>query len=132
MAALGLPAMHEDDSDGAARALVSIRPRVRPHIEAGSPPEARIDISAGEVVANPRATGKGEFMITGEAVNLAARLQQNAEPRQILVGECTMLDGRGGATGNQRPPLVGGRVFANHYALDMCTLILLSRGWYLA
>jgi hypothetical protein len=48
----------------------------------------RIGVNTGEVVATttPR---PGEGMVTGDAVNVAARLQQLAEPGQILVGERT-------------------------------------------
>ena len=91
MAVFGLPVIHEDDPERAARAAVSLRARVRSEVETGGLPEIRIGINTGEVVADPRAADKGEFLVTGEMVNLAARLQQHAEPGQVLVGERTML-----------------------------------------
>jgi class 3 adenylate cyclase len=77
MAAFGVPQAHEDDSERAVRAALEILDSVR-DLEL----QARIGIEAGEVV-----TGAGDSTFaTGEAVNLAARLQQLAEPGQILIG----------------------------------------------
>ncbi len=91
MAVFGLPVIHEDDPERDARAAVAVRTRLHSDVVAGLLPEFRIGIDAGEVVANPRATEKGEFLVTGAVVNLAARLQQHAEPGQILIGERAML-----------------------------------------
>jgi len=77
MAAFGVPQAHEDDSERAVRAALEILDSVS---DLGL--RARIGIEAGEVV-----TGAGDSTFaTGEAVNLAARLQQLAEPGQILIG----------------------------------------------
>src|SRR5213078_1634894 len=77
MAAFGVPQAHEDDSERAVRAALEILDSVE-SLEL----RARIGIEAGEVV-----TGAGDSTFaTGEAVNLAARLQQIAEPGQILIG----------------------------------------------
>ncbi len=77
MAAFGIPQAHEDDAERAVRAAFGILESVR-ELEM----EARIGVEAGEVV-----TGAGDSTFaTGEAVNLAARLQQVAEPGQILIG----------------------------------------------
>lgn len=89
MAVFGLPAVHEDDALRAVRAALGIQAHVRPFVEAGIIPEVRIGVTTGEVVANPKAAATGEFLVTGEAVNLAARLQQTADPGRILVGEAT-------------------------------------------
>src|SRR4051812_18108601 len=77
MAAFGVPLAHEDDAERAVRAAASIIERVR---ELGL--EARIGIESGEVVAED---GESTFA-TGEAVNLAARLQQHAAPNETLIG----------------------------------------------
>src|SRR5438874_5871467 len=77
MAAFGVPQAHEDDAERAVRAALGILDSVG-ELEL----EARIGLEAGEVV-----TGAGDSTFaTGEAVNLAARLQQVAEPGQILTG----------------------------------------------
>jgi class 3 adenylate cyclase/tetratricopeptide (TPR) repeat protein len=77
MAAFGIPQAHEDDAERAVRAALGILESVR-ELEL----EARIGVEAGEVVTG---TGDSTFA-TGEAVNIAARLQQAAEPGQILIG----------------------------------------------
>jgi len=77
MAAFGIPQAHEDDAERAVRAALGILDAMR-ELEL----EARIGLEAGEVVTDD---GDSTFA-TGEAVNLAARLQQAAEPGQILVG----------------------------------------------
>jgi class 3 adenylate cyclase/tetratricopeptide (TPR) repeat protein len=77
MAAFGIPQAHEDDAERAVKAALGILESVH-DLEL----EARLGIEAGEVVTG---TGDSTFA-TGEAVNLAARLQQVAEPGQILIG----------------------------------------------
>jgi class 3 adenylate cyclase/tetratricopeptide (TPR) repeat protein len=77
MAAFGVPQAHEDDSERAVRAALEILNTVD-DLEL----QARIGIEAGEVV-----TGAGDSTFaTGEALNIAARLQQLAAPGQILLG----------------------------------------------
>jgi class 3 adenylate cyclase/tetratricopeptide (TPR) repeat protein len=77
MAAFGIPQAHEDDAERAVRAALGILESMR-ELEL----QARIGVEAGEVVTEE---GDSTFA-TGEAVNLAARLQQAAEPGQILIG----------------------------------------------
>jgi class 3 adenylate cyclase/tetratricopeptide (TPR) repeat protein len=77
MAAFGVPLQHEDDAERAVRAALATIERVR---DLGL--EARIGIEAGEVVADETES----TFVTGEAVNLAARLEQEAAPNEILVG----------------------------------------------
>ena len=77
MAAFGIPRAHEDDAERALRAALAILDTVR---ELGL--EARIGVEAGEVVVDQ----VDSTFATGEAVNRAARLQQAAEPNEILVG----------------------------------------------
>ena len=80
MAVFGLPAVHEDDAVRALRAAVEMQPALR---ELGI--EGRIGICSGEVV-----TGTEERLATGDVVNVAARLQQAAQPGEILLGEATL------------------------------------------
>ena len=78
MAAFGIPRAHEDDADRAVRAGLGILDHVR---DLGL--EARVGIEAGEVVVDET----DSTFATGEAVNVAARLQQAAAPGEILIGE---------------------------------------------
>src|SRR6266849_4293800 len=78
MAAFGVPLAHEDDAERAVRAALVGLESVK---ELGL--EARVGIEAGEVVTEDEALST---FATGEAVNLAARLQQVAEPGEILIG----------------------------------------------
>ena len=77
MAAFGIPQAHEDDAERAIRAALTIMDSVG---ELGL--QARIGIEAGEVVVD----SVESTFATGEAVNVAARLQQAADPGAILVG----------------------------------------------
>src|SRR6266481_6133562 len=78
MAAFGVPLAHEDDAERAVRAGLATLVGVK---ELGL--QARIGIESGEVVTEDEAQST---FATGEAVNLAARLQQVAEPGEILIG----------------------------------------------
>jgi len=89
LATFGLPSVHEDDAERAARTALAIRQRITSDVQTGLLPQIRMGINSGEVVANPEGLEKGEFIIAGDAVNLAARLQQHAAPGQILLGERT-------------------------------------------
>ena len=77
LAAFGIPQAHEDDAERAARAALGIRNAIR-ELDL----EVRVGIEAGEVVVDQA----DSTFATGEAVNLAARLQQAAMPGEILVG----------------------------------------------
>src|SRR6266496_980198 len=80
MAVFGVPAVHEDDALRACRAAVEMREAF-----AGLGVEGRIGVSTGEVV-----TGTEERLATGDVLNVAARLQQAAQPGEILIGEETL------------------------------------------
>ncbi len=71
MAVFGIPVSHEDDALRAVRAASEMRPAIAEH---GL--EARIGVNTGEVVVG----GEGETLVTGDAVNVAARLEQAAAP----------------------------------------------------
>lgn len=60
MAVFGLPAVHEDDPERAARAAAAIRARVQPDVQAGALPEIRIGITArlANRIRRPRRPGK--------------------------------------------------------------------------
>jgi class 3 adenylate cyclase len=93
MAVFGVPVAHEDDPARALRAALAIRKRLldlNRQLRADGRPEldVRIGINSGEVVSTT-GSRSGEVMVTGDAVNVAARLQQLAAAGQILVGQRT-------------------------------------------
>ncbi len=94
MAVFGLPHAHGDDPQRALAAALELRDRMRVDDKLGTPLPVRIGINTGEVVA-AREDRAGDFLITGDAVNIAARLQQAAEPWAILCGERTARAARG-------------------------------------
>jgi class 3 adenylate cyclase/tetratricopeptide (TPR) repeat protein len=92
MAAFGIPAAHEDDALRAVRAAAEMRARLTElneelARERGVTLAVRTGINTGEVVAGDPAGG--QFYASGNAVNVAARLEQAAEPGEILLGEQT-------------------------------------------
>ncbi|HKI23391.1 MAG TPA: adenylate/guanylate cyclase domain-containing protein [Gaiellaceae bacterium] len=78
MAAFGIPQAHEDDAERAVRAALGILDSVR---ELGL--EVRIGIESGQVVVDDASEST---FATGEAVNIAARLQQAAPVNSIMIG----------------------------------------------
>ena len=88
MAVFGVPAAHDDDPDRAVRAAFVLRDRIAGADPGGGPQlRVRIGVNTGEAVA-----GSGQstqFLVTGPAVNAAARLQQAASPGEIVVGDLT-------------------------------------------
>jgi class 3 adenylate cyclase/tetratricopeptide (TPR) repeat protein len=76
MAVFGVPQVHEDDALRAVRAAVEMREAL-PEIGI----RGRIGVNTGEVVV-----GTAERLATGDAVNVAARLEQAAEAGEILLG----------------------------------------------
>jgi class 3 adenylate cyclase len=94
LAVFGVPLAHDDDAERAVRAAIAVRerfPTLAGEIKQrhGAEIGLRVGINTGEVVAGREAVARGEVMVTGDAVNVAARLQQRAEPGQVLVGERT-------------------------------------------
>ena len=92
MAVFGLPRAHGDDVVRAVAAAVALRDRVRADAELARL-QLRIGLATGEVVGT-RDTDRGEFLATGDAVNVAARLQQVAGPDEILATDRTAWDAR--------------------------------------
>jgi class 3 adenylate cyclase len=83
MAAFGVPVAQEDHVERALHAGLAIRRRLDELF--GGALSLRIGINTGEVVVG-RARQQSSF-VSGDAVNVAARLEQAAEPDEILVGE---------------------------------------------
>jgi class 3 adenylate cyclase/tetratricopeptide (TPR) repeat protein len=92
MAVFGIPRLHEDDPLRAVRAAAQMNDALadlnaeleRDH---GIALAARIGVNTGEVVAGD--PGAGQRLVTGDAVNVAARLEQAASPGEVLLGEPT-------------------------------------------
>jgi class 3 adenylate cyclase/tetratricopeptide (TPR) repeat protein len=89
MAVFGIPRTHEDDALRAVRAAAELQR-----------PELRIGVNTGEVVA-----GEGETIVTGDAVNVAARLEQAAGPGEVLIGMETFRLVRDAVGVEKVPPL---------------------------
>jgi class 3 adenylate cyclase/tetratricopeptide (TPR) repeat protein len=92
VAVFGVPQVHEDDALRAVRAAVDMRQalaELNREIERlwGVTLVIRTGVNTGAVVAGD--PSRGESFVTGDAVNVAARLEQLAEPGQILIGEAT-------------------------------------------
>ena len=79
LAVFGVPQVHEDDALRACRAAVEMRDAL-PALGI----EGRIGVNTGEVV-----TGTAERLVTGDAVNVAARFEQAAAPGEVLIGAST-------------------------------------------
>jgi class 3 adenylate cyclase/tetratricopeptide (TPR) repeat protein len=110
MAVFGVPVAHEDDALRALRAALELMSALetvngdllRDH---GAALQIRIGVNSGDVV-----TGTSERLATGDAVNLAARLEQRAAPGEIYVGELTMqLAGSSATFVELQPALVKGK-----------------------
>jgi class 3 adenylate cyclase/tetratricopeptide (TPR) repeat protein len=89
MAVFGVPTVHEDDALRGVRAADDLRSSLltlNEHLErdSGVSLELRIGLNTGEVVA-----GRGESLVTGDAVNVAKRFEEAAGAGEILVGEQT-------------------------------------------
>jgi class 3 adenylate cyclase/tetratricopeptide (TPR) repeat protein len=80
MAVFGIPQAHEDDALRACRAALEMQ---QAFPELGQ--QRHIGITTGEVV-----TGTEERLATGDPVNVASRLENAAEPGEVLVGEATV------------------------------------------
>jgi class 3 adenylate cyclase/predicted ATPase len=92
LAVFGLPNLHEDDALRAIRAALDMREAlalVNETLERdfGVQLHTRTGVNTGEVVTGD-ASG-GERLVTGDAVNVAARLEQSAAPDSIVIGETT-------------------------------------------
>src|SRR4051794_29666841 len=93
LAVFGVPTAHEDDALRACRAAVEMQARLASLNEEfehrfGTRIALRIGLCTGEVVAGD-ASGRETF-VTGDPVNVAARLEQAAGPGEVLIGEPTL------------------------------------------
>jgi class 3 adenylate cyclase/tetratricopeptide (TPR) repeat protein len=92
MAVFGIPELHEDDALRAVRAADEMRRALAElnqdlQRDWGVTIATRTGVNTGTVVAGDPSTGR--TLVTGDAVNVAARLEQTAAPGEILLGELT-------------------------------------------
>ncbi len=90
MGVFGVPAVHEDDALRALRSAAELRDSMvalNAELERDYDVslQVRVGVNTGEVV-----TGTEERLATGDAVNVAARLEQAAPPGEVLLGEETL------------------------------------------
>jgi class 3 adenylate cyclase/tetratricopeptide (TPR) repeat protein len=99
LAVFGVPAAREDDAVRALRAATEMLTRVE-ELNSGFEQRhgvrlaVRIGVNTGEVLVPSGASRGGQFLVAGDPVNVAARLEQSAEPGTILVGERTWTAAR--------------------------------------
>ncbi|WP_242424753.1 adenylate/guanylate cyclase domain-containing protein, partial [Frankia sp. EI5c] len=103
-AVFGIPVLHEDDALRAIRASLDIRTAMEElnaefHRDLGLRLRVRIGINTGEVTV----AGGGA---TGDAVNVASRLEEAAPPDEILIGDSTYRFVRHSVTVSSVGPLV--------------------------
>ena len=103
----GVPIVHEDDAERAVRAGLRIIDAMdgmaRPD---GSPLQARVGINTGEALVRldvDPLSGRG--FLTGDAVNVAARLEAAAPPQGVVVGALTHSLSDGAFAFEALPPL---------------------------
>ncbi len=92
MAVFGLPTLHEDDALRAVRAAADMQRALVPlndelELHWGVRLTVRTGVNTGQVVAGDPAAG--QRLVTGDAVNVAARLEQAAGAQEILLGDLT-------------------------------------------
>jgi class 3 adenylate cyclase/tetratricopeptide (TPR) repeat protein len=112
MAVFGLPRLHEDDALRAVRAAAEMQQelvRINAQFEEiyGVRLENRTGVNTGEVVAGD--VSVGHRLVTGDTVNVAARLEQSAPTMEILLGETTYppREGCDRGRGRQAAPAQG-------------------------
>jgi class 3 adenylate cyclase/tetratricopeptide (TPR) repeat protein len=93
MAVFGIPLTHEDDALRAVRAAAEMRARLAELNEEfasswGVTVAVRTGVNSGEVLM-AESSGAESSLVVGDAVNTAARLEQVAQPGEILIGEDT-------------------------------------------
>ena len=105
----GLPVAHGDDAQRGLSAALALRDAIRDDADLGSRLRPRFGVSTGEVVG-PVEPHARDFLATGDAFNIAARLQEAAQPWSILCSDRTVRASGGAfAFGPSRPIEARGR-----------------------
>ncbi len=111
MARFGAPEAHEDDAPRAISAAMEMQRSMREfgaELQAAGGPalSMRIGINTGEVLAGEvGSSALKQFTLMGNTVNLASRLEHEAEPGSILVGETTYRLARHAFSFRTLPPM---------------------------
>ncbi|MDO8484870.1 MAG: adenylate/guanylate cyclase domain-containing protein [Candidatus Limnocylindrales bacterium] len=108
MAVFGLPVRHEDDAVRAVRAALDMQAALPALNEDfarawGVRLMNHIGVNTGEVIAGDASLG--QRLVTGDAVNVAARLEQAAGPAEVIIGELTYRLAKHQAEVEAIPPL---------------------------
>ena len=93
MAVFGLTHAWGDDPERALSAALALREAIAEDNVLARWLTLRMGVNTGEVVATDDMS-RGDFLITGDAVNITARLEQHAVPGEILVSERTLTAAR--------------------------------------
>jgi class 3 adenylate cyclase/tetratricopeptide (TPR) repeat protein len=103
MVVFGVPLLHDDDAERAVRCALGMQEALATlNQELGITLAIRVGVNSGRAV-----TGGAEgLIVTGDVVNLAARLQQNAEPGEVVVGSLTEELTRQAIESAARPPVL--------------------------
>ncbi|MFD9245932.1 adenylate/guanylate cyclase domain-containing protein [Streptomyces sp. NPDC059556] len=109
MAVFGVPVVREDDARRAASAALAMREALtgfnaRLEEAVGVRLEMRIGINTGQAVTG--SATQRQAMVSGEVVNVAARLEQNAAAGEILLGPDTLAAAGPGIRTTETGPLL--------------------------
>ncbi|MFD8968836.1 adenylate/guanylate cyclase domain-containing protein [Streptomyces sp. NPDC059568] len=110
MAVFGIPEMHEDDALRALTAALAMLDAVEELNDTELEPSlgirlrVRIGVNSGPVVSGTDVSAR-QALVSGETVNIAARLEQHASPGEILLGPETRLAAGAGARTESVGPL---------------------------
>ena len=88
MAVFGLAQAHGDDAERALAAALALRDVVADDALLAGRFVLRMGVHTGQVMATDD-RGRGDFLVTGDAVNVAARLEQHAQPSEIVASRRT-------------------------------------------
>ena len=108
MAVFGLPVRHEDDALRAVRSALEMQRSLESVADELAAERAvrlhvAIGVNTGEVVAGDARLG--QRLVTGDAVNVAARLEQTAPDREVFIGDLTFRLVRNAVEVDAVPPL---------------------------
>ncbi|OKJ02938.1 adenylate/guanylate cyclase domain-containing protein [Kitasatospora sp. CB01950] len=109
MAVFGVPSVHEDDARRAVAAALGMRAALRAlnaelDAELGPRLQVRIGVNTGRVVTGSDASAR-QALVSGEVVNVAARLEQHAGPGEVLLGPDTVRAAGAGVRSVEVGPL---------------------------